>query len=108
MAGAGEGSQSQLAELTSVSQGTICKILNGQHDPTDEQRVARVYRQVLGRTPTPEDVKWSLEFMKVSLVASDTGADPAAADADGETPLDVARLRGHVAAVSLIERGRRR
>jgi hypothetical protein len=47
---------------------------------TDEQRIARVYREVLGRMPTPDEVKWSLEFMKVSAVASDTGADPATAD----------------------------
>ena len=46
---------------------------------TDEQRIARVYREVLGRAPSPEEVKRSLEFMQVSSVASDTGADPATA-----------------------------
>jgi hypothetical protein len=42
-------------------------------------RIARVYREVLGRMPTAGEVARSLEFMKVSSEASDTGADPATA-----------------------------
>jgi hypothetical protein len=46
---------------------------------TDEARVTRVYREVLGRLPTADEVQKSLEFMKFSAAASDTGADPATA-----------------------------
>jgi hypothetical protein len=46
---------------------------------TDPARVTRVYREVLGRLPTADEVKRSLEFMQVSAVESDTGADPATA-----------------------------
>ena len=46
---------------------------------TDPARVTRVYREVLGRLPRPEEVKQSLEFMKVSSEASDTAAEPATA-----------------------------
>ncbi|HTM47284.1 MAG TPA: PSD1 and planctomycete cytochrome C domain-containing protein [Bryobacteraceae bacterium] len=46
---------------------------------TDEARVTRVYREVLGRLPTADEVQKSLEFMKFSSAASDTGADPATA-----------------------------
>ena len=46
---------------------------------TDPARVTRVYREVLGRLPTPEEVKQSLEFMKVSSEASETAAEPATA-----------------------------
>ena len=59
-------------ELTRLAQVEL-------NDNRYAKRIARVYREVLGRMPTPEDVKQSLEFMKISSVASDTGADPAAA-----------------------------
>ena len=46
---------------------------------TDAARVTRVYREALGRAPTAEETKQALEFMKVSSVAADTGAEPATA-----------------------------
>jgi len=40
---------------------------------SDEERVARAYRETLGRAPNAEEVKWSLEFVKAAA-AEETSA----------------------------------
>ncbi len=56
-----------------------CRLANGpdvvaQNDPT--LRIQRMYRQVLGRVATPEEVSLSREFIEAGLAS--TSADPAA------------------------------
>jgi hypothetical protein len=46
----------------------------------EQERLARVYREVFSRAPNPVEAKASLEFLKASAQAEETGAEPAASE----------------------------